>query len=176
MRAHSAREKLHVSQTRRHSRRHVRRIKKSYPGTEDVQGQWRKGFDGRGFLSLAADWLVTVRGKAASSPARRSVNRCAVKVDSVSPTTLATGELNPSSRRLLQFLENPVERDRVGSNRCRICSCSEFRKRRGGTSLLKNFHFVRIHRRARSKNVIVPGKPIHPTCALYRRLVRRNQG
>lgn len=85
-------------------------------------------------------------------------------------------ESNPSSRYLLQFLKNPVERDGIGGDCCRIRSRGKFRKRSRRSSLLKKFHLVRIHRRARIKNVIVAGQSVHPARALYRRLVRRNQG
>ena len=54
-------------------------------------------------------------------------------------------------RPLLQFLEDPVKRDRVRGDRCRIRSRGEFRKRSSGASLLKHFHLVRVHRRAGSR-------------------------
>jgi hypothetical protein len=45
----------------------------------------------------------------------------------------------------------------------------------GGASLLKYFHFVRVHRRAGKRHVIVDSQPVHPARALDRWLIRRNQ-
>src|SRR5579863_7885674 len=79
------------------------------------------------------------------------------------------------SGRLLQFLKDPVKGDRVRGDRRGVRSRREFRKCTGGASLLKDFHFIRVHRCAGVEDVVVARQPVHPTRALRRRLVRRNQ-
>src|SRR5580658_1651434 len=75
---------------------------------------------------------------------------------------------------LLQFLEDPIERDGVARDCSRVCSRSEFGKCARAGALLEDLHLPAVERSSGVEDVVVPCKPVHPRRALDRRLSRGN--